>query len=279
MKITLWEHNSKRSSYMKKTVLKRVNSSVRSTSVMALSLTIALGMSMEVSADEADAKRILQNMSNYLTAQKTLSFEYDASYEIVTHEGQKLALVSSGSLALERPNKIHTTRSGGFVDVEMFFDGNTLTLLGKNLNSYTQVGFSGTLDQLVDELRVKYNRPLPAADLILPNPYKELMLDVVDIKDLGSGVVGGIECDYLAFRKKDVDWQIWIAQGEHPYPLRYTITSKNIASGPQYTIQTKDWKTDTGFNFKNTSQATMVDLKDLKGTGSLPENFKMGVAK
>ena len=264
---------------MKKTVRKFVNSSVRRTSVMALSLAVVLGMSMEVSADEADAKRILQNMSHYLTAQKTLSFEYDASYEIVTQEGQKLALVSSGSVALQRPDKIHITRSGGFVDVEMFFDGDTLTLLGKNLNSYTQIAMSGTLDRLVNELRDKYNRPVPAADLLLPNPYNELMLDVVDIKDLGSGVVGGVECDHLAFRKKDVDWQIWIAQGEHPYPLRYTITSKNIASGPQYTIQTKDWKTGTGFSFNNTRQANKIELKDLKGTGGLPENFKMGATK
>ena len=63
----------------------------------------------------------------------------------------------------------------------------------------------GTLSNLVNELRVKYDRPVPATDLILPNAYAELMLDVVDIKDLGSGVIGGVECDFLAFRKKDVD--------------------------------------------------------------------------
>ena len=53
-----------------------------------------------------------------------------------------------------------------------------------------------------------YQRPLLAADLLLSNAYDELMSDVVDVKDLGSGVVGGIECDYLAFRTKEVDWQI-----------------------------------------------------------------------
>ena len=48
----------------------------------------------------------------------------------------------------------------------------------------------------------------------MTNSYDELMKDVYDLKDLGSGVVNGVECDTLAFRKNDVDWQIWIAQGE-----------------------------------------------------------------
>ena len=76
----------------------------------------------------------------------------------------------------------------------------------------------GTIDQLVDVLRDKYHRPLPAADLLMSDPYKELMPDVTDAKDLGSGVIHGVECDHLAFRTKEVDWQIWIAQGARPYP-------------------------------------------------------------
>ena len=104
------------------------------------------------------------------------------------------------------------------------------------------------------------------------------MLDVVDVKDLGSGVIGGVECDYLAFRTNEVDWQIWIAQGDRPYPCRYVITSKRIADGPQYSIQVRDWKTGdevaaTDFSFKNPTKADKVELKDLKGTDALPDHF------
>ena len=38
----------------------------------------------------------------------------------------------------------------------------------------------------------------------------ELMPSVIDANDLGSGVIGGVECDHLAFRTEEVDWQIWI---------------------------------------------------------------------
>ena len=269
---------------MKKTARKLVNNSVRSMAAMALSLIVGLGTSAGVSADEADAKRLLKAMSDYLAAQKTLSFEYDASLEVITKDEQKLALVSSGAVTLSRPDKIRSTRSGGFADVEMSFDGKTLTVLGKNLNIYAQQDVPGTLDHLVDELRVKHNRPLPAADLLLSNAYDALMLDVTDVKDLGSGVIGGVECDYLAFRAKEVDWQIWIAQGDRPYPCRYTITTKHLASGPQYTIQIRDWKTGdkvaaTDFSFKNPTNAKKVDLKNLEGTDDLPEHFVIGESK
>ena len=128
------------------------------------------------------------------------------------------------------------------------------------------------------------NRPLPAADLLLSDPYEALMLDVVDVKDLGSGVIGGIECDYLAFRAKEVDWQIWIAQGERPYPCRYVISSKFMDREPQYSIQIRDWKTGdeveaTDFSFKNPTDAKKVDLENLEGTDELPKHFKIGEAQ
>ncbi|MBV8092937.1 MAG: DUF2092 domain-containing protein, partial [Acetobacteraceae bacterium] len=168
-------------------------------------------------ADEADAKRLLKAMSDYLGSQNAISFDYDVSLELVSTQQQKIALASSGTLTLNRPDKLHLTRTGGFANVEMAFDGKTLTLLGKNTNLYTQVEAPGTIDQLVDVLRDKYHRPVPAADLLMSDPYNELMPEVNDVKDLGAGVIHGIECDHLAFRTKEVDWQIWIAQGARPY--------------------------------------------------------------
>jgi hypothetical protein len=263
---------------------KSVKMLVRWMSAVALSLMVLLGTVAGVGADEADAMRILKAMSDYMGAQKSLSFEFDAVLEVVTTDEQILALASSGTVILNRPDKIRVTRAGGFADVALFFDGKTLTLLGKNRNQYTQLEVPGTIDHLIDELRDTYQRPLPAADLLLSNSYDELMLDVVDVKDLGSGVIGGVECDYLAFRTDEVDWQIWIAQGKHPYPCRYVITSKRIRGGPQYTVQTRDWKAGgevaaTDFSFKNPSNAAKVELKDLKGMDDLPDHFMKGDAK
>jgi len=267
---------------MEKTVAKFAKLSVHGITAVALLLVVALGTAVGAIADEAYAKSRLKTMADYLAAQEALSFGYDATLDVVTPEDQKLGLAASGVVTLNRPDKIRATRSAGFADVEMLFDGKTLTLLGKNANLYTQVELSGTLDKLVDELREKYKRPLPAADLLLSNPYDELMLDVIDTKDLGSGVIDGVECDHLAFRKEEVDWQIWIAQGDRPYPCRYVITTRLVAGGPQYTIQVRNWKTGDevaadDFHFNNSTNAEQIDLADLQEKLSdLPKNFVIG---
>lgn len=245
---------------------------------------IFLVSSTGANAGEAEAKDLLKRMSNYLAEQKAISFSYDADLEVVTKDQQKLLLASSGRIELGRPDKIRATRTGGFADVEMTFDGKTVTLLGKNANLYTQAEVPGTIENLIDALREKLGRPLPAADLLLPNVYEELMRDVTDVKDLGSGVIGGVECDHLAFRAGEVDWQIWIAQGERPYPCRYVITSAKVEQGPQYGIRISDWKTGTDvtaadYGFENMTGAKQVDLDALPDTDELPDHFAMGEAK
>lgn len=47
----------------------------------------------------------------------------------------------------------------------MIFDGKTLTLVNKGANTYAQVDAPGTLDHLIDELRDKFHKPFPGADL------------------------------------------------------------------------------------------------------------------
>ncbi|PSH57226.1 DUF2092 domain-containing protein [Phyllobacterium endophyticum] len=256
----------------------------RTVSRAALVLAIISIMPPIATAGETEAKTLLKAMSDYLAEQKAISFQYDTNLEVVTKDHQKLLLASSGKIEMGRPDKIRATRHGGFANVAITFDGKTLTLLGKDANLYTQVEVPGTIDHLVDELRDTLHRPLPAADLLLPNVYDELMRDVVDVKDLGSGVIGGTECDHLAFRAKDLDWQIWIAQGEHPYPCRYVITASQVDQGPQYSIQISDWKTGTDvvaddFGFNNATKAKQVDLKDLVDIDELPNHFSVGGTK
>jgi hypothetical protein len=223
-----------------------------------------------VRADEANAKSLLRAMSDYLAAQKAISFDYDSNLEIVSTQQQKIALSSSGTLTLNRPDKLHATRTGGFANVEMVFDGKALTLLGKNANLYAQIEAPGTIDQLVDLLREKYHRPVPAADLLMSNPYKELMPEVNDAKDLGSGVIHGVECDHLAFRTKEVDWQISIAQGNRPYPCRYVITSKKVTGSPQYTLDIWGWRAGAEVASDGFKLEIPADAKKLMA-GEVPE--------
>ena len=250
-------------------------------SVAVLAVAVALGTTSNVRADEAAAKSLMKGMSDYLVAQKAISFSFDSNLEVVTKDQQKLMLSNSGKVVLNRPDKIRAMRRGGFADVEIVFDGKKATLLDKNANAYAQLDAPGTIDNLIDVLRDKYNMVLPGADLLSSNPNDVLMADVEDVKDLGSAVIGDVECDHLAFRAKEIDWQIWIAQGKRPYPCKFVITSKLVAGGPQYSIQVRDWKAGSDsvadtFAFKAPASSKKVELADMhSATGDLPQNFSV----
>jgi len=252
----------------------------------AVALALAF-VSPQASADEADARALVKAMSDYMAAQQQFSFTYDTTFEVVTKDHQKLQVAASGAMTVQRPDKLRATRQGGFANVEMVFDGKTFTILGKDANVYVQAALPGSIDQMVDAVREKLHKSVPGADLLMTNVNDVLMQGVVDVKDLGSGVIGGVECDHLAFRTAEVDWQIWIAQGAAPYPCRYVITSTQVDQAPQYSVQLGDWKAGSDvaaadFGFEPPPGAKKLDPSDLKaleGLSDMPSNFTMGGAQ
>jgi len=225
-------------------------------------------------ADENDARALLKAMSDYMGAQQALSFAYDSSLAIITADLQKLEFASSGTVSLERPDKIRITRTGGFADVEVVFDGKQLSILGKDIGKYVQVPAPGTVEDLIERLRDR-GVPAPGADLLLANVNDALMEPVIDVKDLGSGVINGEECNHLAFRTDSVDWQIWISMGDDPHPCRYVVTSKLMALAPEYRVDVRDWKAGDAvvagdFSF-DPGAATPGELADLRGIDEVPD--------
>ena len=105
----------------------RTAKAILSMAVLALMLGLG-GRSPEREPMRQTPRSLFKAMSDYLAAQKAISFRYDTILEVVTNDKQKLALASSGTVTLNRPDKIRATRTGGFADVELLFDGKTLTL-------------------------------------------------------------------------------------------------------------------------------------------------------
>ena len=153
------------------------------------------------------------------------------------------------------------------------FDGTTFSVLGKNLNAYAQTEAKGTLEELGERL-ADAGVEAPGADLLSSNIFEDLMDGVTDAKHIGGAVVNGVDCEYLAFRKADVDWEIWIADGDKPIPLRYVITSKHVSQAPQYSLELSDFKSGeeaaaADFSFKP-GDAKKVDLGELEAIDELP---------
>src|SRR6187200_570776 len=67
---------------------------------LALLLTALMPKSPGAVADEPQARHLLKAMTDYLGAQDAMSFDYDATLEVVTTDRQKLELAASGMVSL-----------------------------------------------------------------------------------------------------------------------------------------------------------------------------------
>ncbi len=256
----------------------------RFASAAALSLALASFGTGARADDSGDANAILKAMSDYLTSQKSITAAFNTDIEAVTPELQKIQFAGSGEVQLIRPDKLHMSRTGGYTNVELFFDGRNFAVENKKGNTYAQTEAQGSIDQLVDKLRDQLGVDLPGADLLLSNPYAVLSADVMDAKHIGRGVINGVECEHLAFRNLDTDWQIWIEVGAKPIPRKFVITSKAVTSGPQYTLLVTDWKTDApiaedAFVLHAPEGAKKVEFKDLSDIDEVPPGIVKGGKK
>ena len=110
------------------------------------------------------------------------------------------------------------------------------------------------------------------------------MADVIVAKHVGRGVIDGVECEHLAFRDLNVDWQLWVDVGDRPIPRKYVITSKAVGAAPQYTLRIKEWKTDApvgadAFVFTPPQGANKVAMDALVNIDEVPQGVVAGAKK
>jgi hypothetical protein len=248
----------------------------------AVTLGFCLAVSPVMSADgiDPDVDRILRSMSSYLGGLPAFSMAADIDNEIVDLEGQKLQFSSSAKFIIARPAKFHVQRKGAFADVAIIFDGKTLTLNGKNANAYVQIEGPETIDEATRAIGFETGLDMPAAELLDADPYTDLVSNVMSSDYLGTVYVNGIECHYLTFRAAQVDWQLWVATGDKPLPMKYVITSKWVTAAPQYSIRFLDWDTDPEiaagqFSFSAPKGARKLDSFPVNVLGEImPEGSK-----
>ena len=112
--------------------------------------------------------------------------------EVITPQLEKIQFTNSGKMLLSRPDKLRAHRVGGYADVALYFDGKTVRVVGKHINGYAQFDAPGTVDHLIETLRLGHGVALPGADLLLSNAYDVLVAGVKESKHIGRGVIDAL---------------------------------------------------------------------------------------
>jgi len=250
----------------------------RTVSVVALAMVVLGGWSGvgqgQTKGVEPQAEKLLRRMSDYLAGRQQFSLKAESTLEAVLTSGQKLQYDSPSTLMVSRPNKLRAHRKGDLANQEFFYDGKTLTLYNPKENLYATTAAPGTIDETLDFAREKLDIVAPAAELLYSNAGEKMLKEATSGMVVGPSVIGGVKTTHLAFRGAEVDWQVWIEDGDKPLPRKFVLTSTKVTGAPQFTVLIRNWDVTTKlsnqeFSFTPSKGAKKIEF--LKLTGETPK--------
>ncbi|WP_295392907.1 DUF2092 domain-containing protein [uncultured Thiodictyon sp.] len=224
------------------------------------------------------AMQALTRMGGYLRGLTSFSVEATDSTEDVLDSGQKIQLLKTVDLQVRKPDHLRADVVTDQKAREIFYDGKHFTLLTPGTGYYVTVAAPPTIGALLQEAEAKYGIEFPLVDLFLWGGEADATADVQEAMVVGTSKIGGQVADHYAFRQTDIDWEIWIAQGAAPLPLRYVITTKDEEGLPQYAANLS-WDTqakpaDAVFTFTPGKDDHPIAIVDQAAAGDESQDAK-----
>ena len=192
----------------------------------------------------------------------------------VTTTGQKLQFGNLASVTVQRPNKMRAERiAERHRQMALYYDGKSLTMSYPDDKNYASVAAPSTLEAMLDFLRDTLKIVAPASDLIYKNAFERLTEGLTDAFVVGKAMVGNVSCHHVAFRNPEVDWQIWIQEGDTPLPRKFIVTSKKMIQSPQFVVVLTKWDsapkvTEAMFHFVPPKNHTKIDFHTAPDAGA-----------
>jgi hypothetical protein len=221
----------------------------------------------------ADAQ--LKKMSEYLGGLKTFRVDTVAIDEKVSTEGQKIQELKQSTVTVRRPGMLRVDRLGPAGHVTLRVDGKNAVLFHQDRNQYGTAPVPASLDRSVDSLRERLHIDAPAGDFLYTDSYSGFIDGVKVGRYIGLEPIDNVMAHHLAMSGDKIDWQVWIRDGDQPTPLRYVITSKDMRSQPQFTLEMRNWQPNVSvsedlFSFVPPQNAKRIQLNPPTAQGRTP---------
>jgi hypothetical protein len=195
------------------------------------------------SPDSTEAKALLMRMADFLGKTKAYSMTITAGYDVVQDDGQKLEFGEVRQVLIDRPNRLRVRLEQSDGDkFAIYFDGKDLIFFSQKENVFTKVEKQGSIDDMLRYVVYDLQTRIPLALLLASSIKEELEKRATEVDYVERTSIDGKPVDHLAGRTTDIDFQMWLAQGEQPLPLRVVITYKKDVGQPQYRANLSDWK-------------------------------------
>jgi hypothetical protein len=197
---------------------------------------------LQAVAEPTEPKAILMRMAEFLAKSPRFSVNLRTSYDVVQASGQKIEFGETRKVTVSRPDglRVEAEHSDGEKHV-VLYDGKDITVFNPSRNVYAQVYKPGGIDAAVMYFLRDLNMRLPLAILLVSRFPDELKRRTQSLDYVEGTEIHGVPAHHLAGRTETVDYQVWIAEGAQPLPLRVVLTYKNAEGQPQFQAHFSDW--------------------------------------
>lgn len=186
------------------------------------------------------ADALLRDMGDYIDDAESFTVDVQTEVDELSPRGQKIQYTNSVDLAVRGNNRLYAYEVGDLRDRTLWFDGNMMTMLDRDLNHYIRVDTPNNLLDAIAFLE-DVGAVFPLSDFITGNFYEGVTTNIETGDYLGLHQVDDRLCHHLAFTQSNIDWQIWIADGYEIVPCKLIITYKNLPESPQFTAYFGEW--------------------------------------
>ena len=195
--------------------------------------------------DDQQAMDILQKMATTLAGAEQFSVTVSSSYDAPQENGQMVEFGALRNIQVKRPDKmrVEVQESDGDQRI-LVFNGKQIIVHNMTENVYATADKIGSVDDAVKHLISVLKIPLPLGRMFRTTIPAELERLVKEIDYVELNTLTDVPTDHLAARSRDVDFQVWIAQGKEPLPRRMVITYKNYKGDPQFRADFTNWNLD-----------------------------------
>jgi hypothetical protein len=183
---------------------------------------------------ESEAIDALNKMGAYLRTLKDFEVSSQATIDEVTDDGQKIQFDGTTRYLVRRPTAFKIEMRTDRKVRDVYFKDGDFALVAPRMKVYAQARMAGTIRAALEEIDNKYGIELPLEDLFEWGETETRPADLQRAFKVGYAMIGGKETDQYAFRRGDLDFQIWIQRGDQPPPLKYVITTRSEPSQPQF---------------------------------------------
>jgi hypothetical protein len=214
------------------------------------------------------ALALLKPAADRLSAAKAFTFKTQSMVEVPSPVGQIINYFFTSEIAVQRPNKLASKKTGDGPAFDLYYDGKTFSGVDQKLGLYAQMDAPPSLDELLPFAMDKTGIYFPSADMLYSDVYGNLTKDLTHAYWVEKSVVNGVQCDHLTFAAPGVEWQIWVGPEKDPLPRRLMVTMLNMDRQPRFMVTFSDWdfKSDLSakrFEFKKPAGAKQIEFRPL----------------